>query len=236
MPRKVLWVYGGLHTYEVGLKLQNYLTDMVKTDSSQVQGYLLLLEHLPVYTTGIRSKNYTKEYEQNLTKLGAQFHRTDRGGLITFHGIGQLTAYPILDLRHFVPKVRWYVRELENTIIDVCKDFNLTGYTTENPGVWVDDKKVCAIGIHVNQHITSHGIALNCNVNLTWFDQIVPCGLVGKKATSLTALTGRKVTVEEAQEYFLQRFSEHFGCALEPTSKYLNYDLTKLIREHYYPQ
>ncbi|XP_065226324.1 octanoyl-[acyl-carrier-protein]:protein N-octanoyltransferase LIPT2, mitochondrial [Planococcus citri] len=219
MLRKLLIFHAGFQRYETGLKLQSYLASLVKDPSENIAGYLFLVEHHPVYTTGMRSKDYGSEIEQRLTALGADFHRANRGGFITFHGPGQLVVYPILNLNHFQPKVKWYVQTLEKTIIAVCNHFNLTAYTTPDTGVWVNEKKVCAMGIRVSQYITTHGLALNCNTNLSWFEEVTPCELVGKKATSLSAECGRNINIDEVSPFFLLEFGKHFQCELEPCSK-----------------
>lgn len=107
---------------------------------------ILLVEHDPVYTTGFRTKTYTEEEAQRLKSLGADFYRTNRGGMITFHGPGQLVAYPILNLLQFRPSIKWYVSSLEATIINTCANWGITAKTTADTGVWVEDRKIGAIG------------------------------------------------------------------------------------------
>ncbi|GCB74993.1 octanoyl-[acyl-carrier-protein]:protein N-octanoyltransferase LIPT2, mitochondrial [Scyliorhinus torazame] len=175
---------------------------------------LLLCEHQPVYTIGIRTARYPIEEEERLKQLGAEFYRADRGGLITFHGPGQLVCYPILNLAHFRKSVRWYVGELERTVIQLCHRFGINGETSPDTGVWVRDEKICAIGIHCGRYITSHGLALNCNTDLHWFSHITPCGIEGKGVTSLSQTLKREVTVSEAMEPFLETFAEQFNCLL----------------------
>uniref|UniRef100_A0A8C1II11 lipoyl(octanoyl) transferase n=1 Tax=Cyprinus carpio TaxID=7962 RepID=A0A8C1II11_CYPCA len=109
-----------------------------------------------------------------------------RGGLITFHGPGQLVCYPVLNLGCFRKSVRWYVCELERTVIKTCGQFGIEASTSPDTGVWAGDNKICAIGIHCGRYITSHGLALNCNTDMSWFDNIVPCGIMGKGVTSLS--------------------------------------------------
>ncbi|XP_064455689.1 octanoyl-[acyl-carrier-protein]:protein N-octanoyltransferase LIPT2, mitochondrial-like [Ornithodoros turicata] len=175
---------------------------------------LITVEHDPVYTVGIRSKEYTAEQESVLRQLGAEFVRTNRGGLITFHGPGQLVAYPILYLGSFnkSKSMRWYVCTLEKTIIDFCSHFGLDARTTEHTGVWIGDNKVAAIGIHGSRFVTTHGIAINCNTDLAWFDHIIPCGIKGKGVTSLSRELGRDVSIDDAHEVFLDAFRKHFNC------------------------
>ncbi|XP_067889113.1 octanoyl-[acyl-carrier-protein]:protein N-octanoyltransferase LIPT2, mitochondrial [Heterodontus francisci] len=175
---------------------------------------LVLCEHTPVYTIGIRTARYPIEEEERLKQLGAEFHRVNRGGLITFHGPGQLVCYPILNLSHFRRSVRWYVGELERTVIQLCHRFGIDAETSPDTGVWVRDEKICAIGIHCGRYITSHGLALNCNTDLLWFSHITPCGIKGKGVTSLSQILKREVTVSEAVEPFLETFAEQFNCML----------------------
>uniref|UniRef100_A0A6P8RM80 Octanoyl-[acyl-carrier-protein]:protein N-octanoyltransferase LIPT2, mitochondrial n=1 Tax=Geotrypetes seraphini TaxID=260995 RepID=A0A6P8RM80_GEOSA len=175
---------------------------------------LLLCEHEPVYTVGLRRGPYPEREEARLRRLGAAFHRTDRGGLATFHGPGQLVCYPLLDLRALRRPLRLYVAELEAAAIGLCNRFGVQARRCAHTGVWVRDDKIGAIGIHCGRYITSHGLALNCNTDLTWFEHIVPCGLEGKGVTSLSRELGRNVTVEEATGPFLEAFEEQFQCTL----------------------
>lgn len=206
--------------YDTGLKLQNYVLDLmrqnIKSSSNlTLDGVLILTEHPPVYTVGIRSKDYDKNYGKTLQRLGADYYETNRGGLITFHGPGQLVAYPILNLEKFRPSVRWYVSQLEDAIISTCKHFKLDGYRSPYTGVWVNDKKICAMGIHVSQHLTSHGLALNCNTDLKWFQHIVPCGIVGKGVTSLSVECKKNISIKDTTDIFLKCFTNQFDSHAE---------------------
>lgn len=176
---------------------------------------MLLLQHSPVYTVGLRSKEYTADEEARLRSLGADFVRSNRGGLITFHGPGQLTVYPILHLPHMSRTLKWYVCALERSVIRACRTLGVETHTSPYTGVWVSDtSKICAIGIQ-GRRVTTHGLALNCNTDLSWFERIVPCGLEGKDVTSLSRELGRLVTVEEVVPTFLEAFKEVFECQLE---------------------
>lgn len=163
-------------------------------------GTVLMLEHPPVFTCGKR----TDEHEKPLDAGGAQVIDVDRGGKITFHGPGQLVGYPIVKLPDHV-KVVDYVRRVEEALIATCADFGVT--TARVPGrsgVWMraDDRgperKLGAIGIRVSRGITMHGFALNCDVDLGWYDRFVPCGIADAGVTSLSVETGRAVTTSEA--------------------------------------
>lgn len=203
----------GRMDFDPCLKLQNHLSESLKTKTINECGYLIIVEHEPVYTVGIRQQDYDSCLENNLIKLGAEFKRTNRGGLITFHGPGQLIAYPILNLKHFKPSVRWYVNNLETTILNLCNQtYGLKATTTPDTGVWIGNHKICAIGIRCSRYITSHGLALNCNTDLSWFKHIVPCGLHGKGVTSLSSIFEKEMSVNDVLPYFLQHFSESFAC------------------------
>lgn len=209
-------IRAGLTTYQQGLNLQGLLIAKFNEKTEKdFKNYIILTEHKPVYTIGIRTKDYSIDDEEYLKNLGAEFHRTNRGGLITFHGPGQLVAYPIINLKQFKPSVRWYVCHLEKTIIKLCNEFGLEAKTTADTGVWIGNEKICAIGIHAKRYITSHGIALNCNVDLNWYDHIIPCGLIGKGVTSLTAKLNKNVDVESTIPLFLSHFGRTFECTID---------------------
>jgi len=218
----VKWL--GLINYESCLNVQRkYLNEIIVSSSSSNSNFahkLLLLEHYPVYTVGIRNRDYSESDEIRLRKLGADFVKTDRGGLITFHGPGQLVAYPILCLKKFHPagSVKWYVCALEKILVKVCQNLGLSeAHAPGHPltGVWIADRKIAAIGIHVKRYVTSHGIALNCDVDLDWFRHIVPCGLKDVEVTSLSKELNRKFTINESVEPFLNSFSDQFQCDFE---------------------
>ncbi|XP_077287288.1 lipoyl(octanoyl) transferase 2 [Arctopsyche grandis] len=189
--------------------------DSVLEQKKITNNTLLVMEHDPVYTTGLR--DYLTAAEQSkLLSLGAQYYRTDRGGLVTFHGPGQLTAYPILNLRHFKPSVKWYVCRLEETIIQTCKKLGIVAERSPHTGVWVGNSKICALGVHISRGITTHGLALNCCTDLKWFSHIVPCGIEGKDVTSLSNELGSTVTIEDTLPTFLKSFEEVFNIKLTP--------------------
>lgn len=207
-------VHLGRISYRGALKIQQQHIQQHLDLSSNIPNTLLLCEHEPVYTIGLRQAPYPPAEEQRLKALGADFCRTNRGGLITFHGPGQLVCYPILNLGCFKKSVRWYVCELEKTVIKMCGKFGIKASTSPDTGVWVGDNKICAIGIHCGRYITSHGLALNCNTDMSWFDNIVPCGIVGKGVTSLSQELKRDVPPEEAIPKLLEAFTEQFNCTL----------------------
>ncbi|KAM5181242.1 octanoyl-[acyl-carrier-protein]:protein N-octanoyltransferase LIPT2, mitochondrial [Mantella aurantiaca] len=201
----------GLLSYPEALQAQ---ARSVRLCAERGEDRLLLLEHRPVYTVGIRRGRYPEEEEARLRALGADFQRTDRGGLITFHGPGQLVCYPVLSLRRLDRSLRRYVCGLEGAAIGLCRRLGVTGSRSGDTGVWVGERKICAIGVHCSRYITSHGLALNCNTELAWFAHIVPCGLEGKGVTSLSAELGRDVAVDTVIPPFLDAFQDEFQCAL----------------------
>jgi lipoyl(octanoyl) transferase len=169
---------------------------------------VLLLEHPPVYTAGKRTAPEDRPFD------GTPVIDVDRGGKITWHGPGQLVGYPIVALPEPMDVVG-HVRRVEEALILACGDLGVEVTRVEGrSGVWVlggegqPDRKVGAIGIRVSRGVTMHGFALNCDCDLTWFDRIVPCGLPDATVTSLTAETGRQVTVAEALPFVQKRLAE----------------------------
>jgi len=167
--------------------------------SAEVPDSCLLLEHTPVYTAGKR----TAVSDRPFGDPGAPVIDVDRGGKITWHGPGQLTAYPIVKLREPVDVVA-YVRALEEAMIRVCAEFGLAAIRVQGrSGTWLPasgglpERKVGAIGARVARGVTMHGLALNCDCDLSWFDRIVPCGIRDAGVTSLTAETGIPVSVSD---------------------------------------
>ncbi|CAH1781350.1 unnamed protein product [Owenia fusiformis] len=186
----------------------------LKNEHDEILDKLILVEHEPVYTIGKRTKEYTIEERQRLEALGADFYKTNRGGLITYHGPGQLVAYPILNLANYKRSINWYMCTLTKTIIGTCRQFNIEASSSSDVGVWVGNNKICAMGVHASRFITMHGIALNCNTDMTWFNHIVPCGLVGKGVTSISQELNQNVTIEDAEGPFLKSFSDSFKCEI----------------------
>jgi lipoyl(octanoyl) transferase len=187
--------------------------------AGEIPDTLILLEHPPVYTAGKRwDPTHLKWAEDAMRAAGAEFHLVDRGGSVTFHGPGQLVGYPIIDLG-VRPDVVGYVRKIEEMVIEACADAGVDGLGRNpvNAGVWAGDRKVCAIGVRVTRaRVTLHGFALNCTTDLSWYEAIVPCGLVDQGVTSLFELAGREVTVEEMTPLVAARFEQVFDRRLEP--------------------
>ena len=202
--------------YEEGWELQRQLHKRRVAD--QLPDTVLLLEHEPVYTAGKR----TGPWDRPLTDPGAPVVDIDRGGKITWHGPGQLTAYPIVKLPAPMDVVA-YVRALEEAVIRVIGDFGLAGTRVEGrAGVWLDadpgrglpKRKIAAIGCRVARGVTMHGFAVNCNNDLSWFDRIVPCGISDAGVTSLSAELGRDVRVGD----ILAATEHHLAAVLGASS------------------
>lgn len=169
----------------------------------------------PVYTCGRREvgtvSDQQKTFLEQPTPWGrASFHEALRGGQTTFHGPGQLVAYPILDLRRHGISPRCWVDLLEETVIKTCARYGVPTRRTENPGVWVsEEEKICAVGVHLRRNVASHGVGLNVDAEMGWFGRIVACGLEGKRTTSLAGQGVRPVPgVEEVAGLFVRTLAE----------------------------
>lgn len=184
--------------------------------AGEIPDTLLLLEHPPVFTAGRRTDPaHLLLAERDIAAMGAELHRVERGGSVTFHGPGQLVGYPIVRMRG---GVRSYVRDLQEVVIRACADVGIEVTRDEKVGVWAGDRKVCAIGIRTSRRVTWHGFALNCTTDLSWYGAIVPCGLEDRGVTTLTDLAGREVTVAEMTPIVARRFAEVFDLELLPAA------------------
>jgi len=198
--------------YGSALELQQELVAGRK--QGLIPDQLLLLEHPHVITMGRNGhmENLLAD-EELLGRAGIGFFPTDRGGDVTYHGPGQLVGFPILDLREWKRDVGAYVRAVEQVIIDTLQDFGITGGRIAGmTGVWVDGRKIAAIGIHISRWVTSHGFALNVGTDLTYFQYIVPCGLT-KPVTSMARL-GVHATLEEVSLSLAGHFGRIFDCEM----------------------
>ncbi len=174
---------------------------------------LALLEHPPVFTLGARgNREHLLATPDVLAARGAAVVPTDRGGDITFHGPGQLVAYPILDVRGRSLGAATYVRRLEAVIIDTLAAFGITAERVEGrPGVWVEDAKIAAIGVRISRGISRHGLALNVSTDLEWFGQIVPCGIPNAEVTSMDRLLAEAPPMREVEDAMVAAFERAFG-------------------------
>ncbi len=179
-------------------------------------GYLLVLEHPPVYTLGrVTDAANVLASDDELKAIGAEKFEIDRGGDVTFHGPGQLVAYPIIDLSLWKEDLHWFLRTLEESVIALLATYGIAGGRVEGrTGVWVGDEKVCAIGIKCTRWVTMHGLALNVNTDLTYFDRIVPCGIADKGVTSMRRILGREIAMGEVKERYADAFARTFEATL----------------------
>ncbi len=184
--------------------------------------YLLLCEHPHVYTLGKSGvvENLLINNER-MEDLGVTFYKTNRGGDITYHGPGQLVAYPILDLEQYVTDLNKYMRNLEEVVIKTIAAFGIVSSRSKGEtGVWIDvedpskARKICAMGVRSSRWITLHGLALNVNTDMEFFNHIVPCGIVDKSVTSMQQELGHPVDFEKVKEVFYEAFAEVFESEL----------------------
>lgn len=177
---------------------------------------LFFVEHPHVYTLG-KSGNSAHLLKglSELREIDAEFIEIDRGGDITYHGPGQIVGYPILDLDRYFTDIHKYLRNLEEIIIRTCVDFGITAARIDGlTGVWVGEKKICAMGIRCSRWVTMHGFALNVNTDLSYFRHIVPCGIKDKEVTSLSACIGKRVNENDVKEIIIKHFADVFDVKM----------------------
>lgn len=194
----------------------------VETEVLPTTHHLLFVEHDPVYTLGKSGKeSHVLISEEERIAKGIEYFHINRGGDITFHGPQQLVGYPILDLEKFKTDLGWYLRSLEEVVILTMAEYGLKGERSAGEtGVWLDpdvkgkERKICAMGIKCSRWITMHGFAFNINTDLSYFDLIVPCGIVNKQVTSLQKELGREVPMDEVKDKMKRNFEKVFDCVL----------------------
>tara|TARA_X000001036_G_C20502473_1_gene734488 strand:+ start:144 stop:782 length:639 start_codon:yes stop_codon:yes gene_type:complete len=198
----------GTSHYEDAWDLQKQLQS--KRISGQINDQLILVEHPPVYTLG---KNSPKEHLLIKESENISIIQTDRGGDITFHGPGQLVGYPILDLNQYKKSVSWYMRELEQLIIDVLKEYDIIADRKKGlTGAWVRDKKIGALGVRISKWVTMHGFSLNIDPDLRYYQGIIPCGISEYGITSMAKLLGENVpSMADIKETLVRHFITKFS-------------------------
>jgi lipoyl(octanoyl) transferase len=197
----------GVIPYAEACALQEQL--VVERKSGAIPDTLLIVEHPHVFTLG---RNAT---EQNILRVpeGCEVHHTNRGGDVTYHGPGQLVGYPIVDLAGLSRRdIAWYMRTLEQSLIEALATFGIAGERIPClTGVWVDNNKIAAMGVHLSRWVTSHGFALNVNTDLAWFDCIVPCGIRDRGVTSMKRELGRAVVFDDVKRAVIKSLQENFS-------------------------
>jgi lipoyl(octanoyl) transferase len=207
----------GLTPYQTAWNLQQQWQQQLIADSSHPD-VLLLLEHPPVYTLGTGSR---LEFVKFSPDAGYELYRSERGGEVTYHCPGQLVIYPILNLRRHQLDLHWYLRQLEEVVIRLLANYELSATRIAGlTGVWLHEKKVAAIGIKVSRWVTMHGLALNVNNDLSGFEQIVPCGLVGRSVGNLGEFLP-EVSLFDVQEKSIEVFCEVFELFCQSPDLYL---------------
>ncbi len=215
-PYKEVW-----DLQELLLK-QNVEKKATGGDASSTINHLLFVEHLPVYTLGKSGKEENILISDAEMKLnGIDFFHINRGGDITFHGPQQIVGYPILDLDKFKTDLSWYLRSLEEVIILTLAEYGLKGdRSIGETGVWLNpheigkERKICAMGIKCSRWVTMHGFALNVNTNLSYFNNIIPCGIQNKQVTSLQKELNREIDFNEVKEKVKRNFETVFNAVL----------------------
>ena len=222
---KQAWDYQeSLLSENLDIKKRNRDRELALTteEMETTKSHFLLCEHEPVFTLGksgaIENLLVNNEY---LKEKGISFFKTNRGGDITFHGLGQIVGYPILDLEMLKPDIVLYMRNLEEIIIRTLAEYGIQSERSSGEtGVWIDTdiphkaRKICAMGVRTSRWITMHGFALNVNTDMTYFNLIVPCGIQHKQVTSIEKELGYKVSVQEVEEKIKKHFEQVFGVTL----------------------
>ena len=194
------------------LKRKNFLDTLQIQESlrnrvlkNKTDNYLILVEHDHVYTLGKNANS------NNILNNTCEIIQTQRGGDVTYHGPGQLVAYPIINLKKKKIGVKNYISMIEKLISNILIDYNLEPQILkEETGVWVQDKKIASIGIHVTRGVTMHGLAINVNTDLSYFENIISCGIQGVKMTSLDKELGKKIRMNDIKKSLITHFNQIF--------------------------
>lgn len=211
----------GTVPYADALELQTQLVEQRKADA--IPDQLLLLQHPPVITLGVKAKNDRSNVLATpsvLAARGVEIFETGRGGDVTYHGPGQLVGYPIISLKPDRCDVHQYVRDLEEVLIQMAATFGIeAGRVRGLTGVWVGSDKLAAIGVRIARWVTSHGFAFNVTTDLSHFGLIVPCGITDKGVTSLERLLGREILMAEVEDAAVEAFTSVFRRQTIPVTR-----------------
>ncbi len=201
----------------IGFKVAHELQDKLQAlrIAGEISDIFLIVEHNPVYTitkhTNISHLLYDEEV---LRSKGIEIADVDRGGDITYHGLGQIVGYPIINIKNYRLSVKTYVEAIEKTLIDALLSFGINAYIDEKaPGVWVNSKKIAALGIRISRYVTKHGFALNNNPDLSHFQGIIPCG-IAKPVTSICAETGKIIENQTVTDKIIESMTRIFDCEI----------------------
>ena len=197
----------------IGRKSYKAVWDLQKEMQQQringnIEDTLILVEHDPVYTLG---KNANEDHLLQSRDESVDVFNIERGGDITFHGPGQLVGYPILDLSNYKKSVSWYMRTLEQVLIDTLIEFKIIAQRNDGlTGVWVGDEKIAALGVRISRWVTMHGFALNVNPDLSFYDGIIPCGIFDHGVTSMEQLLGETQNNDNVKNMVIEKFNKYF--------------------------
>lgn len=210
VPDKIYHINLGLTDFKETWDLQKKILEFKKKNNSD--DVLLTTEHENVYTLGRSGdKNHLLMNDRALKDNKISFYEIDRGGDLTYHGPGQLVCYPVFDLNNYFKDTHRYLRALEETVILTLKEYGIeAGRDEEYTGVWIGEEKICAIGIKVSGWITMHGLAFNVNNDLSYFNNIIPCGIFHKGVTSVEKILGRKIDMQEITLKLVNNFKKVF--------------------------
>ena len=190
-------------------KTWKYQKELLKKRSkNEINDTLILVEHEPVFTLGKNAdeNHILQNYPDNI-----KTYQIERGGDVTYHGPGQLVGYPILDLRNYKKSISWYMRSLEQVIIDTLFDYNITANRKNGlTGVWYNNEKIAALGVRVSRWITMHGFSLNVNPNLNHYKNIIPCGIFEHGVTSMSNILNENVDYEHVKKTIIKFFFNQF--------------------------
>ena len=198
---------------DLGQKSYKEVWDLQKEMQQQringnIEDTLILVEHDPVYTLG---KNANEDHLLQSRDESVDVFNIERGGDITFHGPGQLVGYPILDLSNYKKSVSWYMRTLEQVLIDTLIEFKIIAQRNEGlTGVWVGDEKIAALGVRISRWVTMHGFSLNVNPDLSFYDGIIPCGIFDHGVTSMEQLLGETQNNDNVKNMVIEKFNKCF--------------------------
>jgi len=197
----------------IGRKSYKAVWDLQKEMQQQrikgdIEDTLILVEHDPVYTLG---KNANEDHLLQSRDQSVDIFNIERGGDITFHGPGQLVGYPILDLSNYKKSVSWYMRTLEQVLVDTLIEFKIIAQRNDGlTGVWVGDEKIAALGVRISRWVTMHGFALNVNPDLSFYDGIIPCGIFDHGVTSMEQLLGETQNNDNVKNMVIKKFNKYF--------------------------
>lgn len=225
MDYKTAWDYQEALLQE-NLKMKSEVGSQSSPIKPDTKHYLLFVEHPPVYTLGKSGKmEHVLMNDEERKQQGIEFFHTNRGGDITFHGPQQIVGYPILDLEKFYTDIGRYFRALEEVIILTLEEYGIVaGRSAGETGVWIDsatkgkERKICAMGVRCSRWVTMHGFALNVNTDLSYFNNIIPCGIQNKKVTSIKKELGKEIAIEDVKNKLKKKFENVFCVSVEENS------------------